>query len=379
MDIYRIILSPKAPISNFPSSDTLFGAFCWGIRTLYGETELTKNVLTDFPNQPRKFILSSTFPLLIDETSVCSESLRVFFYPFPILPDCQAEDLKEIVSSYKEKFRSSKHSLCEIVNLYKKFKKSSFISESIFRDILKGNQKKTLFSDYLRGMRFSKESSWCPDQLGGLIKIVDDMLLKDKEYKELFGNGKYPKLKSKLISSRNKIDRITNSTSGAGQLYYSPNLFLSGRVKLYFFILTEDIDFLRPILKFLSDTGIGGDRSVGKGRYELSEPEKVDLPAIQEPNFFVNLSRYLPQQNEIDFEKEPLFYRLLPYRSKVEASYFRSEDIWKDRVIYFQEGSIFPLSDHPKSFYGELKKVKKINNQKIMQNGLTIPIFGNWR
>ncbi len=373
MKTYIIKIRPYSSISNFPSSDTLFGAFCWGIRYIYTESELV-GMLDKFYHHKNSFILSSCFPML------SKNNYQIYFFPTPCLPDITPDETDELAQKYETKFnKGKKYSMVKVMEELKKLKKVEFVSEKIFSEIINGKMDMRRLSEnyYAEGCFPEKKTSFTPENLGGRIKLLGKFLLNSEEYLNFFGKEKRPPslIKSEIIQ-KNLIDRFTMSTSGAGELYYSSEIFLNPLVKLYFLVRTNNIDYFKPVLRWLSDTGIGGDRTSGRNQYEISDNIKeMKLPESLSPNCFINLSRFLPKKNEIDFSKKPLFYNLLPYRSKVESSVFRDVDIWKKRIIYFKEGSIFPLKEK-KFFYGELKDIKEIKKKKIKQNGLTIPVFG---
>jgi len=371
--IYRVFLSPKAKINIFPGSDTLFGAICWGIRWIYGEDKL-ESLLNDFFNHKRRFLISSVFPVLV------RDNMRVYFFPMPKLPGLTLEEVKELAKVYEDKFgRDYKYSLVKLKEELKMFEEAEMLSEGLFEKIVRGEKSfKDLFEDYYKGKQIMDYEShtFCPANLGGEVKIIGKWLMNNKEFCDIFREKRPPTVISFKVSQRNKIDRFTNSTSGAGQIFYSDEIFLkSSLIKLYFLIQTEDISYFLPIFRWLSDTGIGGDRTSGKGQFQLSdEPEEIELWAVDKPNYFVALSRYLPQKDEIDLSKEKINYDIISYRSKVETSVFRSADIWKNRIMYFKEGSIFPIN-RKKEFYGQLAKVKQIGKKVIYQNGLAFPVF----
>lgn len=68
----------------------------------------------------------------------------------------------------------------------------------------------------------------------------------------------------------------------------------------------------------------------------------------------------------------------MPYRSKVESNgEFKREDIWKSKVIYLKEGSIFRVKQK-KDVYGTVPVVKEIAGNRIYQNGLAFDVFGKF-
>ncbi len=78
MKEYVISLTPTSGFEILPHSDTIFGAICWGIRTLYGESRLLE-ILNGFKSKP-PFLLSSAFPWKVVRKK------QVYFLPKPALP-----------------------------------------------------------------------------------------------------------------------------------------------------------------------------------------------------------------------------------------------------------------------------------------------------
>jgi len=352
---YKIILKPRSSIASFPSSDTLFGAICWGIKFIYsekGDSGLNK-ILKRFIEEKPPFLLSSSFPMLKNG------DVRIFFYPKPIRKDLSSNEVEEIAKNYQEKFGNLKKSKVAIISELKKFKKASFISEDIFKKILDGEKEKNLFLKYLDGE----------------IKLIWKLLMTNEEYNKIFTNAERPKILTNILIQKNLLDRISFSTTPGGQIFYSNEYFLAPNVNLYFLLKTDDIDYLKPVFKYLEDSGIGRDRFTGKGNFKFSEPEECVLPTNEE-NTFITLSRYIPRIEEIVVNKEKMYYEIISYYSKVDSTFeFKGEDVFKDKVIYIKEGSIFEAKEK-KDFYGVTPIVKKLNEKQILQYGLAFPIFG---
>ncbi|MGQ9629717.1 MAG: type III-A CRISPR-associated RAMP protein Csm4 [bacterium] len=345
MKTFRVKLVPASPLNGIPASETLFGALCWGIRTFYGESRLI-NLLDDFEGDPNRFVVSSAFPLL---------SPQIYMYPMPILPEIDVESMKKITERYEKSLGGSgKERLLRAISSYKQFKKIRYIEEEILQRILKGEGVRKLFEDYLTEERFDEKS--------GMLLVKSN------------GGRGLPKdlIKWNQPVQKNAIDRFTMSTSGEGQLYYTSETSVGRYVSLYFLIMTDDIDFFEPILRWMHDTGIGGNRTAGKGHFRKVDVEEVETLPRGDGDQFITLSRYLPKPGEIDLGKAR--YELLPYWGRVESMHFRGEDIWKDRVVYFKEGSVFEAER--REYYGQLVDVKRIGGATIKQNGLAFPLFG---
>lgn len=341
MKTWQIKLTPQSPLfQGFPASDTLFGAICWGIKRIYGESRLLE-ILNGFQKKPA-FILSSAFPYLESNGSILP------FYQKPVSAGLCASDIAEMVGADKKK-------KVKVITEYKKFKKAEYVSDSIFVKLINGLSEKELFNDY------RNES----------IKIEGKMLL-TKEDKERFFKDSKPAYKIESVQ-KNSIDRLTMSTGEEGQTFYQQEYFTSPVFKLHFLIKTDDINLFKPVFRYLEDKGIGGNRSTGKGRFKIEVVKEVSI-GNKISSKFVALSRYIPEITEVT----PILYEIFPWRSKVESeAEFKGEDVWKARVMYLKEGSIFEAKER-KEFYGRLPVVKEIEGQKIYQNGITFPAFGNF-
>jgi hypothetical protein len=56
---------------------------------------------------------------------------------------------------------------------------------------------------------------------------------------------------------------------------------------------------------------------------------------------------------------------------------FKGQDVWKSRVMYLKEGACLEAKNI-KEFYGRSPVVKEIGGYMIYQNGMTLPVFGNF-
>jgi len=349
MKTWQIKLNPLSSLfQGLPSSDTLFGAICWGIKRIYGETKLLE-ILKNLPKNP-SFILSSSFPYLENSNN------NLPLYPKPVSPGLFAPESKKISEDDKDKKEK-----VEVVTEYKKFKKIEYVSESIFKNLLDGIPEKELFNKYQNK----------------LLVIRDKTLLTKEEEKVFLPDPKDNIYKIESVQ-KNTIDRLAMSTWEEGQTFYQQEYFPSSRFKLHFLMKTNDINFFKPIFRYLEDKGIGGNRSTGKGRFEIEVLGELSI-GNRDINKFVTLSKYIPDIEEIkDSKVSPIYYEILPFRSKVDSeAEFKGEDIWKAKVMYLKEGSCFEATEK-KEFYGSLPVAKEIAGQKIYQNGIAFPIFGNF-
>jgi len=357
MKIYQIKLTPVSSFQGFPASDTLFGAICWGIKRIYGESRLI-TILDGFQGKP-EFILSSAFPYLESNNSCLP------FYPKPISAGLSASDIEEIADAVKkiDGVSDKKGKKVKLITKYKKFKKAEYVSLSIFERLLKGVSEKALFQEYCK--LCSKFEDFKEKKL----------LINEEEYTKVFKIIK-PSVKTELVQ-KNSIDRLTMSTGEEGETFYLQEHFTSPAFKLHFLIKTDNIDFLKPVFRYLEDKGIGGNRSTGKGRFKIEGLNEVTIGDNSSRNF-ITLSKYIPDVSEINRNSQSMYYEIFPWRSKIDSEYeFKGDDIWKYKVMYLKEGSCLEAKMR-KEFYGRMPIVKEINGQKIYQNGIAFPVFGNF-
>lgn len=323
MNIYKISLTPRGSINAFPDSQTLFGSICWSIRDLYGEAELEK-LLDDFPNRDERFVVSSTF--LED----------LFKAPMMIWAT-----LEEIINIGEKAGMESS----QVSKRGKELKKIEYLSKVVFKTYLRGELDR--------------------------LQVVEAILSEEGEYVLKNGILHYrdediPEYNIYIESSRrNYINRLS-STTYEGQLFYYNRVFLPENASLYFLLKTNNIEYFLPIFRYMSDIGIGGDKSIGINSYEVS----YDGEFTYEKNIKENilLSKYIPYYEEVDWINS--FFKISVGNYMMESrDEFFGENISKDEVGFLLEGSTLILNQE-KDIYGRLPIVKEIRGKKIRQNGL---------
>ena len=357
MQTYGIYLYPKSTFLSLPTSDTLFGAICWAIYHLWNEKKL-EDILKDFTNQRPKFILSSTFPYLVQN------KCKVRFFPKPLFPQPTSQQLAK--KGMKDEIGTDdfnyKRGIVKIVERLKEIKKAPFISESLFSQLVEGRLD-------LKGIypRFKKKGAIPED-----IEKIGNSLITYEEREKIDPEGKLKNLVKEIDIQRNQVDRVVGSTV-EGLLFSNKEISCKG---LWFLVQTDDLDFLKTVFRYLEDTGVGGERTSGKGHFQVMEEEIFNLPKAKNPNVFVTLSRYLPTEDELNFLNHGLSnWKLITIRPKRESMYLVGRDrILKDLLRVFTEGSIFSLQKH-KDYYGKIEDVGNMGTYTAYHNGLAMPIF----
>jgi len=364
MKNYIVYMYPKSSSVTWPTSDTLFGAFSWAYRQLYGKKKL-EMWLEDFCKNPR-FILSSAFPCLVGENG------DVLFFPKPNLLEPGVEKLRKIilrkiseksVSTGTHEFNQEMGKMVEIKSIWKKVK---WVSEKIFQKLIKAEW--TIEEIWER-----KKRGIIPDD----IEVLGNLLITTEERKKIIEEKDIENILRDTDVQRNQIDRVTGTTAEGMLFFCRETHFFPRLANLWFLIKTEEPEFLLPLLRYLEDTGIGGERTVGKGHFRLvlNFEKPYEIPQSENGSTFITLSRYIPDKAELKFIiNEVSTWNLLNLRPKRDMMFGEGERVWKGIIRCFQEGSIFSLPDR-KEYYGQLIRAGIKEPYKIYHNGFTIPAF----
>lgn len=168
---------------------------------------------------------------------------------------------------------------------------------------------------------------------------IDKIAKKFKTIPDLIPTNDEERLPYRTVDTpRTGLSRLTSQPGERffyfGEVYYSEDAGL-------FFLVDFKKDAVRKefesTLNLMKDEGIGGDRTSGKGHFELSEIEslKFNLPASQA---IVTLSLYHPKENELPDIGEG-YYEIIERKGYVYSPYIQS--LRRKSVRMFKEGSVF--------------------------------------
>ncbi|MBE3579086.1 MAG: type III-A CRISPR-associated RAMP protein Csm4 [Caldanaerobacter subterraneus] len=162
------------------------------------------------------------------------------------------------------------------------------------------------------------------------------------------------------------IDRLSSDTS----LYFiGETVFRKEKAGLYFAVECEKEEWqkIKTIFSLLQEEGIGGERSLGYGKFRAEFVEDFRLPSAEDGDKYITLSLFCPANNE-EIENAAVSYQLV---LRSGWSIAGSEHFLQKRIFMFSEGSVFTKvvkgkienvapdkSPHPVYKYGKAFLVK---------------------
>lgn len=236
-------------------SDSLFAALVARLIALEG-TQAAEAFVSQFLNEEPPFVLSSTFPF----------AGKVRFFPLPT--------------------RSLYHETDTVRS--KDLKRTKYVSESLFRTLLDGGSLARVYP--------------------GTAKIQGSQVLVSQE--EIDHLPTEVREGTMPLWSIEQRPRVT-----LGRSAQNSTIFFTGRVAfgngcgLWFGVrwLKNDSGLkskVSNLLAELGDSGLGGERSAGFGACQIRLVETIELPDAGS-KLWVNLSRYIPRQDETSALQDP--------------------------------------------------------------------------
>lgn len=358
-------LSAPLPLA----SETLFGAVCWGISQLGLRSDLAVWLRGYVESQqPGPFTFSSACPVFFDN----DDKPLVQFFPQLETFTLTHQDFESLVESYradsrctdvyKDAYRkkdlslqscTGKQARAQVSAVWKRLRKARFLSGGLLDLLARGQVRaREVLADILLE--------------GGVFKHAWDGLMTMQEFHQLKTCGfqsQKPAFLEEAVQ-HNQIDRLAGSTV-EGALFYDREVYFREGVGLWALLHASREEFenmILPALRYLGDTGLGANRSTGKGHFAVSVFPPPKLPQVDEAKAVMMLSTYLPAPDEDITAPGPTAYRLITLRAKREQKFapagmvgMTTTPVYKQALRVFAPGSVFPLKT--KAVYGRLLQV----------------------
>jgi len=318
MTSMTVYLLPRSTMRGrrLPRSDTLFGAICWGIRILFGQERL-EELLLAFTPKTVPFLLSSMF-----EYSTIGAQITHYF-PKPLANPYTPESFAEKTPSIDEL-----HALTLL-------KSMQTVRDDDFSDILQARKHDHHF--YEECLAHIQNASAPFHSISHLVSISHrsmNRLLRTHEIDDIFYTDEraFPK--------------------------HPP-----GQQSGVFFCMKCDDELLhdlRSVIYFLTDKGIGGGVSSGKGHFtsvDIIDDLPYQEPPGAESTHVTTLSLVYPD-NELKKLLPRSWYTLERRQGRIESMYTPvAGHIRKDSLLMLCEGSTFPKTQQRQ--YGMNTVVRK--------------------
>jgi CRISPR-associated protein Csm4 len=193
---------------------------------------------------------------------------------------------------------------------------------------------------------------------------IDEIL--DAKYEKARSSEEIDSVVVSGVVLRNSINYKTSTTGADGFDPYSENEMSLGVQDIY--CLVDDafsFDEMRESLKFVADMGYGKDSSIGKGRFEISDIEALNIKS--DTTTFMSLSPFVPQ----GLEYKNIFYEPFTRFGKTGAGRV-NKNPFKAPIILANSGAVIEFEDKKDMRYIG-KCIKNISTYKdVVHQGYSI-------
>lgn len=317
MKTYKIVFTSESVINSIPNSQTLFGAICTILLQTQGQNEFDEYIKSLKEGYP-KFVHSSMF--LDGYLPMVKKNLF------------SAEIINGLVgnSDYKDKLT--------ILGNTKKYKKISNMSYGIYEEYIE----KDKFEQLQKDIRNNKNKF-----------VIEEGMLRMKDESSAVTRGS-----SQLTRNGPPIDDTNDRT-----LFYTQALYYPKGTKFCIYVKSDETkEYLTKIFKHFEYFGIGNRRTVGNNCFKLETIEEVHFNENESQKLI--LSRYIPNDDEVDFDQSS--YQLT-------SDIYRSSKTYGDgaingRYVHVLEGSLIKVKIN-KEFYGRIIEAQS-NDKTIYHYGI---------
>ncbi len=207
------------------------------------------------------------------------------------------------------------------------------------------------FQKAWRSVKFLSENRLRPALEDGKIFLKKEDF-KDRFAKNCLSHEKLDEFYENVELPRVVLDRVTN----AATIFHFAQVTFEEKSGLFFlakFKNEKAQQAFETALRALGDEGLGGERSSGKGLFVIESISDFEMPEIEKPEGFLNLSLFIPKDEEIDkIDFAESWYKLLNRRGWVSRHTVRRKT---RRTL--TEGSVLRTHETGYMPEGELEKM----------------------
>lgn len=345
MPTASVLLTPLGSLAGMPPpSPTLYSALCWATAILYGEAEARQ--------MAEELTCTDAFPL-----AWSGDGQPVRFFPLPVS--------SQRVSALPDRSLQSKQRATRLLSVHKRLKGARYLSERLFRQSAQGELSPETLASALQAEQ---------------VVVRGECVMHAEEAQSLGMERPRRALLASADITHNEIDRWTMAVV-EGRLFLREETFFAPHVGLWFAVhlpSEERMRLLPALLRYLQDTGIGGERTTGKGHFRFQlEEQPLDLPTAADARAWVSLSHYLPTAEEVQRWQHAPFpprYRLVHWQARYEAMFAGGEAVYKPLRRMLAPGSVMPLTDR-REVYGRAVLSGERVGHPVWVCGRALPVF----
>lgn len=226
------------------------------------------------------------------------------------------------------------------------------------------NEEEHLYRKDLKKIKYIESTIWQSLVDGTTLTIERSQLQGSFLISKGFLNFKSP-YKSQ-VNERVSVPREENENASP---FFFDWTYFRDNAGLYCILSCEgdNVNIIKELFSILSDNGIGTDRNIGGGKFEVEFIDIDILPTIQNPTSSMILSMYIPTKNElsgIDLEKSKYDLHLRGgYISGSEYEQFRH--LRKKSIYMFGPGSVFATTQ---TLSGKVVDLRPMWNDDTLHN-----------
>jgi CRISPR-associated protein Csm4 len=200
----------------------------------------------------------------------------------------------------------------------------------------------------LKELKKLKYISWqyYQDLLNGSLTSLETGKIKKRKYYTNSVDFEAP-----FISETVQRVVVSRDFESDADTFYTDRLYFKKNSGLFFLLKTTNEEWYIKImaaLRLLGSNGIGSDKTVGNGQFEIVESRPFEHAANEDCNKQIALSLYCPKQKEV---QDQAFVKGSAYSIVKRGGYvanpedFDKSTLRKKSVYMFSEGSVFPKQE----------------------------------
>ncbi len=233
-------------------------------------------------------------------------------------------------------------------------------------DVSVNGQEEQLYRKRLKKIQFIDSSIWNKLMQGESIAVDDNQINNIfLDEKNINGNNGY--LYKSQVNERVTVSRIDGQDA---EPFFFDWKYFDSKAGLYCLVKAskEVTSELKELFEMLSEFGIGTDKNIGGGKFEL-EVQTLKLSDIKDANASILLSLYIPTEQEVSqLDLENSKYEITLRGGYMAGSnYDHFKHLRKKSVYMFKTGSLFNTTN---SLNGKLVDLRPEWNDKDMH-----PVF----